>query len=1025
MPETVAAYIATATLTEASVLTFSQILAATYVATAVVVVGYSNQQRRKAERKARDAANASLSDRNITTRGTLEVRQLVMGRVRTGGTIVFLGSTGANKEKLTMVIALASHRIQAVEQVYFGDEALTLDGDGRVIGGAFSKSSVESSFANMTLVGGAGSVTLPHTPLGTPYVSIINGDAAVSAAGTVAGNTVSVTGFGGGLDGSAIVQYQYVVTETATTSRARVRWMLGGDDQAAFPDLVAQFPDEWTANHRLRGIAYLVVELDFDADIYPAGVPNVSAVIRGTDEVYDPRTGTTGYSANPALLMRWYLLHRFGGRRTAAQLDDASFIEAANACDLSVNYGDGATPIYLAGTVARADQTPGTVCDELAEAMAGRWGYSSGVIRTRAGAIGAAVAAMDESWLAGSINVQPKRPRAELGNVMSGSFVDPASGWQQVPFPRVPSDPGELAALLAEDGGTELVQDVEFAAVNRAGQAQQVAATLLREARQSLTVVIECNMKAYSLQLFDTVSLTLDRYGWDVKLFEVVGRSFTLGGAIRLTLRETGSAIYAFGTSFGTTDPIPNTSLPNPFIVPQMGAITATSGAAVLPDNSVVSRVQLTWAAPADAGVTQGGYIELSYRDASTSDALQTVRADSYTGHTLVGLRGGRAYVFQVRAVNGLGVRGKYGPQTLHTVYLVRGPKTFRQATAPANPADDVRDEDRWSDIDDGMHPYVRAAGVWVSVRDATIAAAQADADAAAAAAAVAQGDANTANSVLADIASDSVLTPDEKPRVIQDYTVILAEQTGIDGQATNYGVTTEKTTYDAAVSALTTYLGTLTSPVTWNNLAGNTAIVGATFRGKFADVYTTRQALLDAINAAAKARLGALATLNTVGTPQIAANAATEVTEVSASAVTITGVQGSGPQGYNTTARWTPIATISFTAAITGNVSLVVTATIQFSGAPTIYVAKLACETFINADFNNDTVVDADERLIEDFIIADQPGTGICNTATLTASLQRAVASGVSYSWPVYAQKLEGTLVVQRFYARVEQIKR
>ena len=149
------------------------------------------------------------------------------------------------------------------------------------------------------------------------------------------------------------------------------------------------------------------------------------------------------------------------------------------------------------------------------------------------------------------------------------------ASWQQVQFPRVPVG-AEAAALLVEDGGVELAQDVEFGAITRAGQAQQVAAVLLREARQGLTVTLDCNMRAYSLQMFDVVSLTLPRYGWEAKLFEVVSRSFTLGGAIRLVLRETGSAIYAFGTSFGTTDLLPNTSLPNPWQVPTMGAITAS-----------------------------------------------------------------------------------------------------------------------------------------------------------------------------------------------------------------------------------------------------------------------------------------------------------------------------------------------------------------------------------------------------------------------------------------------------------------
>lgn len=130
----------------------------------------------------------------------------------------------------------------------------------------------------------------------------------------------------------------------------------------------------------------------------------------------------------------------------------------------------------------------------------------------------------------------------------------------------------------------------------------------------------------------------------------------------------------------------------------------------------------------------------------------------------------------------------------------------------------------------------------------------------------------------LANIASDGLLTPDEKPRVIQDYNVIIAEQSGIDTQATLYSITTEKTAYDNAVSALTSYLATLTSAVLWSNLAGNTTIVGATFRGKFEDVYTTRQTLLNAIFSASKSLVAtAQSTANTA-----ASNASTALATLS-----------------------------------------------------------------------------------------------------------------------------------------------
>ncbi|MEF2154647.1 hypothetical protein V3390_00095 [Luteimonas sp. FXH3W] len=103
------------------------------------------------------------------------------------------------------------------------------------------------------------------------------------------------------------------------------------------------------------------------------------------------------------------------------------------------------------------------------------------------------------------------------------------------------------------------------------------------------------------------------------------------------------------------------------------------------------------------------------------------------------------------------------------------------------------------------------------------------------------------------DLANDNLLTPDEKPRVIQDRDTINGERTGLEAQATSYGITAEKTTYSNAVDALTAYLATLTSPVLWSNISGNTTIVGTTLRQKFVDVAVARQALVNKFAAEAK----------------------------------------------------------------------------------------------------------------------------------------------------------------------------
>ena len=621
--------------------------------------GYSANKRRQATRAARNAFNTSLRDRNLTVRGTLEERDLVMGRVRKGGYFYPIGSTGADSEKFTFIVVMAGHSISSVVTNYFDEHPLTLDGDGWVTSAPYVDDKKISATATVTISGGTGSVTLPHTPLaGSVNVVVdLGGDNGTSSvAATVAGAVVSVSGAGAATSGQ--VTYQY----STTNKYARVRWMMGSDSQAAFADLITDFPALWTSAHRLRGCAYAVIELTYSQDIFPNGVPNFSAVIDGADTVYDPRTATTGFSQNPALLARWYALHPLGGRRTTAQLDEASIIAAANVCDTSVNYGDGATALYRAGYVAKAGQTPAEVLDELTESMAGRWGYTQGSVRVRAGAVGTTVATITSDWLlTRQMSTRARRPRNELRNVMQGVFTDAANDYQALQFARVVDAPA-----VSSDGG-ELVGELEFPAITRNGQAQQVAACMLRYERQALVVTLNLKMRAWPLQLFDVVAITLADMGWSGKLFEVIDRSFGIGGGVMLTFKEIDASIFTFGSSFPINDPAPNTELPDPRVVPTVGALTVTSTVVVLPDGTVTAQTEVSWPAISDVGVTSGGYVEVAWADARTGAWSQS-RADSAEGHRLMGLRSGLHYVFRARAVNGAQVRGDWSLIKLHQV---------------------------------------------------------------------------------------------------------------------------------------------------------------------------------------------------------------------------------------------------------------------------------------------------------------------------------------------------------------------
>jgi len=125
-----------------------------------------------------------------------------------------------------------------------------------------------------------------------------------------------------------------ISTNARFAGNQRVKAALGTDTQVADSDLVAEVAG-WTTDHRLRGIAYVYVRLTWNADVWPTGIPNIKALIRGR-KVYDPRDAGTRWSNNPALIIRDYLTASFGLRATAAEIDDTSFIAAANACDEAV-----------------------------------------------------------------------------------------------------------------------------------------------------------------------------------------------------------------------------------------------------------------------------------------------------------------------------------------------------------------------------------------------------------------------------------------------------------------------------------------------------------------------------------------------------------------------------------------------------------------------------------------------------------------------------------------------------------------
>jgi hypothetical protein len=143
-------------------------------------------------------------------------------------------------------------------------------------------------------------------------------------------------------------------------------------------------------------------------------------------------------------------------------------------------------------------------------------------------------------------------------NTITSSIADRSQSYRVVPLPRIaPPD------YIAADGAT-LAQDVSFAAVTFSGQAQYIASCQLRQMRQGLTVMLRCNMRAWQAERFDVLLVSLSRFGWVEKPFEVLADTWTPDGSIELTLRETSPLIWDMDEGFPDYDIAPNTNMPTP-----------------------------------------------------------------------------------------------------------------------------------------------------------------------------------------------------------------------------------------------------------------------------------------------------------------------------------------------------------------------------------------------------------------------------------------------------------------------------
>jgi len=519
--------------------------------------------------------NFTAQDRKQMVRQPVAPRRIIYGAAKVGGTLVYVGSSGADQRYLHLVAELACHPCHAIDSVFVNDVEITA-----------------------AQIGGNGMVT----------------------AGPMAG-------------------------------RVRVKRYLG-TQTTADADLIAESPDGWSADHKLLGRTYIYVRLEYSREAFAAGLQNVAALVRGKNDILDPRGATSvGYTTNWALCVLDYLRSPMGVGAIADEIDTATFIAAANLSDELVDLDAGGTTTqarYTCDMAITRDQSRRQILGQMLTAGAGALTYVQGRYCLYGGAYTQPTASLGVSDLAGDVRLTTKGRRKDLFNAVKGTFIDPVKSWQPAEFPGVTSGTFET------EDGERIWRELELPATIDATRAQRLARIELLRGREPMMIEAPIRYAGIRFAVWQMLSVTVPAFGWTNKPMRILGWRFEPNtGAIALRLREESAAAYAWvhddASALGAA---PDTTLISPVAIPTPTSLAVAATTALQADGAVAPALVVTWTAAAHAFVTAS---EVQWRVSAGPGAWSAAQVPAGTTRFVIApVRVGEQLDVRVRALAGL-----------------------------------------------------------------------------------------------------------------------------------------------------------------------------------------------------------------------------------------------------------------------------------------------------------------------------------------------------------------------------------
>lgn len=614
-----------------------------------------------AMREARKASLQDVAERKSNIRSAQAPHRIIYGHAFVGGVWVNAQVTGADKEFMHMILAVAGTEVHSIGDVWFEDVRVTLDGSGNI-----------TAPANL-----AGLATI-RKRTGAP------GQVADSAMTSESGGLWTSSHVGNGIaDIYAKIKFDQDKLFSLPTVRALVRGRKCLDPRTGLTRLTmnpaiilrdyltADFGMQMTSDEidvtALNAAADACDEwVAFDAGLSISVTADAAAdTFATTAEESRLSTGdrvrivATGVPAGLAAGTDYYLI-RVDGRTFQLAADYQSAIEGTpvgfTSNGAAVTFASIHQRRYTLNGSITLDQAPKDIVEDMLGAMAGNLVHVAGKVYIHAGAYVAPTITITPDDLRGPLTLQNRKPRRELVNQIRGSFVDASRFWVQSSYPPVGN-----AGFIADDGGVTIERTLDHAFATDTTRAQRLAKIALQRSRAG-GLSLRLNLSALRLQGFDTVAVTIPQINlsgavYRIVKLDIVGDDGGIG--VDLSLQEESAAHYAWSASDAVAPPtVPRLDVPAYAQAPAAPtSLTLASGNAQLlqgADGAVISRIQVSWARAVEPNLS--GY-EIQYKRASES-AYNSLTADrDATSAWIAPVEDGVTYDVRVRALAAPGAR--------------------------------------------------------------------------------------------------------------------------------------------------------------------------------------------------------------------------------------------------------------------------------------------------------------------------------------------------------------------------------